>query len=281
MAKTRLYSRVILLLLVIALIITVVNTAVSVERLNKLSYTFNLITAAASSTGTGDTNLTITATTSLTNQQQTIDFGSGRVNSSCDFCEMDSNSTTVSLYSNGSNASQIIPTLANCCVSFFVVQNGFLLENTGNVNISVGYTCAGNCTSASFIGGTRSPGMGGLQIRVAPNNIAKQTNESGVTDTTNSCTGGGLKFRDTQWNITNSTSYSGGGVQGGSGNSVYTSLSSSGHWLCGNYTNAMLEPNNDRDAGVVDINITIPQDAPAGAGRSSFRLTFNGTDASG
>ena len=281
MAKTRLYSRVILLLLVIALIITVVNTAVSVERLNKLSYTFNLITAAASSTGTGDTNLTITATTSLTNQLQTINFANGRVNASCDFCEMDSNSTTVSLYSNGSNMSQMIPTLANCCVSWFVVSNGFLLENTGNVNISIGYTCSGNCTFASFIGGTRSPGMGGIQIRAAPNNIAKQSGESGVTDTTNSCTGGGILFRDIQWNITNSSSYTGGGVQGGFGNVVYTSLSSRGHWLCGNYSNAMLEPNNDRDAGVIDINVTIPQDAPSGAGPSTFRLTFNGTDSSG
>lgn len=240
----------------------------------------NFITASASSTSVGDVNLTIQSSTALSNQQGTIDFGSGRVNASCDFCQMDSNSTTVSLYSNGSNMSQLVPGLANCCAGFTLVTAGFLLENTGSSNISIGYTCTGNCTFASFIGGTRNAGIGGLELRAVPNVIALQSGETGALDTASSCPGGSTLFRDGQWNITNSSSYN-GGVQGKYGNSVYTTLSSRGHWLCGNYSNPALESDNTKDAAVIDINITIPQDAQAGAGRSSFRLTFNGTDASG
>lgn len=276
-------NRSIVILLSIALVLAVASIILNAHRFQQATAFSEMVTSAATSSGIGETNLTISSSTSLTNQNALINFGSGTVNASCDFCQMDSNQTTVSLFSNGSNLTQT-PTLANCCVSFTVVSSGFLLENTGNVNLSVGYTCTGNCTFASFLGGSRAPGMGGLEIRVAPNSIARQSGESGVVDTTVSCQGGGSTFRDTQWNITNGSDYGGSGggaVNGTGGNEVYRSLSSRGHWLCGNYTNPGLDSDNSRDAGVVDINVTIPGTAPATGVRTSFRLTFNGTDSAG
>ena len=165
----------------------------------------------------------------------------------------------------------------SCCGTWNYSQTaGFLLENTGNVNISVGYTCAGNCTHLLFIGGSRAPGMGGLEIKVTANVAARQSTESGAADSVASCVAGGTYYRDFGWNITNSTSYSVAGL-GSYGVANYTSLSAAGHWLCGNFTHSPLVSDNSKDAAVVDINVTIPTTAPATGIESIFTLTFNGT----
>jgi len=268
-------NKTIIALLLVALAITIAGTIVSINKVMELRGSYGLLTSAATSSSTGQTNLTITATTSITNQNNTINFGSGRVNASCNFCAMDSNNTVTNLYANGSNITGLAG--SQCCVSFTPVTDGFLIENTGNVNISVGYTCSGNCTHLLFIGGSRYPGMGGLEIRVVPNSIGVQVGDS-LVDSLLSCQGGGTYYRDSSWNVTNDSSYSQSAF-GGVRNSVYTSLSSLGHWLCGNNTHYPLEATNTRDAAVVDINITIPADAIGTGVQSSFTLTFNGTSA--
>lgn len=258
-------------------VVLLLLAAVVIFNVSKLSMegTGDLISGAASSSS-GEINLTITSTTSLTNQVAQMNFGSGRVNGTCSYCIMSSNNTNVSIYGNGSIFHNGDGS-ALCCVGFTRVgKTGFLLENTGNVNLSVGYTCSGNCTHAAFIGGNLASSMGGISIRVTNQLTALQSGESGATDNAASCLGGGAATRDTGWNITNSTSYdptTGLGTPG----SVYTSLSSLGHWLCGNGTSYPLSFINTNDAAVVDLNITVPHDAPGTGLLKAFTLTFNGT----
>ncbi len=272
-------NRTIVALAVVLLLIA----AVVIFNVSKLSRegAGDLISGAASSSS-GEINLSITSTTSLTNQVAQMNFGSGRVNASCSYCIMSSNNTNVSIYGNGSIFHNGDGS-ALCCVGFTRVgKTGFLLENTGNVNISIGYTCSGNCTHATFIGGNLASVMGGIDVRVTNQVTALQSGESGVTDNAASCVGGGAATRDTGWNITNSSGYLYGFTQNGSSpasGTVYTTLSSLGHWLCGNSTSYPLSFINTNDAAVVDLNITVPHDAPGTGLLKAFTLTFNGTSA--
>ena len=240
------------------------------------------LSGAASSTSLGEINLTLLSATSFTNQRTTIDFGSGYVNASCSYCGMSSSSDNISYFTNGSNLSSVGYS-NTCCVSFNTTQNlGFLLENTGNVNLSVGYTCSANCTHAGFIGGSSSlaPGMGGLELKVTQNSGALQGGEAGSTDTDGSCKGGGSGAglsHSIGWNITNSSSYINQTSYGRFGNNTYAVLSPAGHWLCGNATLFFLDSADAYDAAVIDINVTIPSTAPLTNIRNSVQLTFNGT----
>lgn len=284
-------NKTIVTLLLIALAITIAGTVVSLSKLNQLDSLFNAITGAPIAQNYGYTNITITTVTSFgLSNGTTIDFGSGAVNTSCNFCIMDSNGINSSMYTNSSETTN---TGGLCCrfsdvVGFSGPGNvGFILENTGNVNISVGYTCSGgNCTHGTFIGGSRNSNMSGLEIKVTSNSVAAQSGESGSADSSLSCVGGGAYYRSSSWNITNSSAYTscagdGGVVRNGNCTGTpearYTALSSSGHWLCGNYTHYQLAPDANFDAGIVDINITIPANATATSARTSFTLTFNAT----
>ncbi len=279
-------NKTMVLLLALALLITVASSVFTIQKINSFDQTFNVITGAPSFSF-GETNITVSSVTSLSLQAAgngtVMSFGTGYVNGTCNACIIDSNGTSSNMFANGSNTSQ--ENQAVCCVSFTVPTAGFLLENTGNTNLSVGYTCTGNCTFGTYLGGVRYPGMGGLEIKVTNNLVALQTGEEGALDTVASCRGGGALFRDSGWNITNSSAYT--SCSGAGGNIVtgnctgtpavtYTMLQSN-HYLCGNSSNFPLMSDNTQDAGVIDINLTVLTDAFATGGRSSFRLTFNGS----
>ncbi len=290
---TDISNRTIVALLVVALMVTVLSTIISVSKLSQLGGKNNyfqmkvdLVTGAQ---GAGSSNLTITSTTSLTIANASMNFGSGRVNSSCDWCwlTVGNGLSYVGGYSNGSNLSAGALSLPPCCLTFTVLSQGFFLENTGNNNVSVGYTCGGgtggapgvNCSHTNFVGGDRYPLTSGLEIRVQSGLTEGNTalsDSTGTADTVQSCTGGGSAFRGwTNWNITNATTYTGnaqGSPYNGQAN-TFQPLMSTGHWLCGNATVFPLESNNNRDSAVVDINITIPALATPGA--KGITLVFN------
>jgi hypothetical protein len=263
----------ILVLVSIALGITIVGTIISVTKIVDFD---DLFTGAV--TTTGQVNLTIASSTSLTNQNATVSFGSGRVNSSCAFCQMDSNDIRTELFSNGTNRSG-----NTCCVSFQQVTSGFLLENTGNTNLSVGYTCSDptggtNCTPTGFVGGTFFPGTHGIQIKITSNSDAGQAGETGSSDVSPSCIGGGTIINTTSWNISNASAYGySARSNAGYGEATYVAMSPVGHWLCGNATSYPLSSDNSFDAAVLDLNLTVPADAPATGIENSFTLTFNAT----
>lgn len=222
-------NNMVLSLLVATLILSAVGTFVSVSQLMGLD--FFIPVGASIYNDTGLANLSITSLTAVTNQVSVIDFGSGYVNASCMNCTMDSDS----------KHNQTGP----CCIGFYNVTNGFLLENTGNVNISLNYTCVGNCTAATFIGGTDPH----FEIRALPNLNASQSGEGGTTDTAEAC-----------WDNMSTS---------------YRDVTAEGHWLCGDLTHFNLSYANEYDAIVVDLNVTIPQDAPSGAGESNATFRFN------
>ncbi len=275
-------NRTIVALLAVALVITVIGTVVSVSKLNELGGTYNqltYLTGAAVDSSTGQTNITISSTTAMALYNGTMNFGSGRVNSSCNICGMDSNNTIMNYYVNGSITPSAVGT--GCCIGFNAVIAGFLIENTGNVNVSVGYTCAGNCTFTNFLGGGFGPAgstLNPLSFEVNSQFVRKQLGEVSDTDMFQSCVGGGTSFQGYQsnnWNITNRTA--GADSSGGFPEGANVRLSTTGHWLCGNYTSSFLLPDGPRDAAVLDINISIADNAPTTGVRSSFTLTFNAT----
>lgn len=240
-------NRTIVVLLSLAILLTISGTAVSIVKVLSLRDSYEIITGAATTTATGQANVTITATTSITNWISAVNFGSGYVNPNCTACVMDSNGQH-----NQTGA---------CCTGFTNVTNGFVLENTGNLNLSVNYSCSGNCTAAELIGGTNPQ----FEIRV------KSTftrNASGrANDTSASCMAynigtGAAIFNG--WNL--STNPEGTYVEIGTLQNAT---------LCGNTTHFPLSPNLGYDAAVVDINVSIPDDAPASGVQSSATFTFN------
>ncbi len=229
----------IFVILAVTLIITVTGTFFNLSKIYDLNYLG--LTGAATSTDQGNATITITQQTSITNNFNDIQFGSGFVNASCTVCVMDSNGTRT----------------AGCCGTFNMTNSlGFLLENTGNINLSVNYTCAGNCTAAQFIGGTNPA----FQIRVTDNFNAGQSGEVGATDTVASCQGGRNSQGTAGLNITS-----------------YIAVTAAGDYLCGNTTATgyQLSFLNTQDAFVVDLNVSVPDDAPVGTGQKITYFTFN------
>ena len=229
-------ERIIIAFLGLALIITLVGTIIQIK--DHFSSNETLLTGAASANATGTATITLSSTTAITNNVATIAFGSGYVNATgCGGrCVMDS---------NGQHNQT-----GGCCIGFSNVSSGFLLENTGNINISVNYTCSGSCTAATFIGGTAPA----FQMKTTANSVALQTGESGSTDSAPSCFGqsyGG-------WNFT----------------ANYTTITAAGDWLCGDNGNYSLDYTNSQDAAVIDINVSIPVDAPTGAQKTAT-FVFN------
>lgn len=227
--KKTVSNKTIFFLLVAALIITVIGTGVSVFKVADGNF---LITGAVTDTGT--TSVTVTSTTSITNRVPRLNFGSGYVNSSVDNC---------SLLSDGNSDD------FTTCVSFSNVTQGFLIENTGNTNVTLNWTCAGNCTAANLIGGTNPR----FEIRMTAGSLAAdQSNQQGANDTKATCAG----------NLLGTT---------------FADVSSAGGFICGNGSTYPFPFNNSADAVLIDYNLTLPEDATAGGGQKNATFTFTGT----
>ncbi|MEK6809143.1 MAG: hypothetical protein AABY40_00555 [Nanoarchaeota archaeon] len=226
-------NKTIFAILAVTLIIALTGTFVNMGRIYGIEYLG--LTGAATAADSGNATITISQSTSITNNFDFIQFGAGFVNSSCTVCVMDTNGIIT----------------AACCGTFNQSNNlGFLLENTGNVNLSVNYTCTGSCAAAEFIGGTNPA----FQIRATNNSFATQAGEISAADTLGSCNND--LFRG--FNITN---YS-------------VSVAASGHWLCGNGSVFPLDFTDNQDAFVVDLNVSVPSDAPTAAIRNAT-FVFN------
>ena len=222
-------NKTIFFLLIAALIITVIGTGVSVFKTTGGNF---LITGAVTDTGT--TSVTVTATTSITNQVPRLNFGSGYVNISAENC---------SLLSDGNSDD------STRCISFSNVTQGFLIENTGNTNVTLNWTCAGNCTAANLIGGTNPR----FELRMTAGSLAAdQSNQQGANDTKATCAG----------NLAGTT---------------FADVNSAGAFICGNGSTYPFPFNNSADAVLVDFNLTLPEDAAAGGGQINATFTFTGT----
>ncbi|MBW2984268.1 hypothetical protein KY361_04085 [Candidatus Woesearchaeota archaeon] len=210
-------------LLLLAIVISLAGTLVSLNKIGRLGFS---ITGMAINTSTGTAQLTVGVLTELTNQIPTINWGTGYVAGNATDCTMDSEGTF------------------SGCVGFTPQYEGFLLENTGNVNLSVNYTSDKN--ASEFINGT-SPLF---QLKVNENSVEQQNNETSALDSVASCGGA--------WTP-----------------GTYTDVTKSGSYLCGDSTTYPLSSEADKDAAVVDIKVRVPEDAPTGT--KTAVLTFTGT----
>ncbi|MCX6706860.1 MAG: hypothetical protein NT001_01825 [Candidatus Woesearchaeota archaeon] len=133
----------ILLLLVVA--ISLGGTLVSLNRLKGLEAA-SPVTGMALYTATAGVNITITSTTAINFTTNYVNFGTGTVNGTCGYCNMYTNNHSVANFSS-------------CCNGFAntaSASSGFILENIGNMNVSIGMNSTNN--AVTFIGGTTSPG---------------------------------------------------------------------------------------------------------------------------
>ncbi len=243
----RISNKTIAVLLVIALAITISGTFVSIYKLVSLPG-YNFFTGGVTlNTTTGSSTITVRSITQITNQVSTIAFGSGYVNDSCSYCYIDSN-----VGINGGNVS--------CCVSFTNVTRGFLIENTGNFNVTLNFTCTGSCNSSSFVNGTK-PWFQFQMTNVSdPAAGSSKQNTSGdtVLDTRGSCNNGA----ELGWNYSNWNNMSyGADLCGTSGSTAYG-----------------FTYNSTADAVIMDLLVGIPEDSRAGI-QQTANLTFNGVSA--
>ena len=251
---TTISNKTIIGLLTVALLITVAGTVISVSKLRQYNSGLSMVSGAVTDTAGGNATITIASVTHISNSQATIAFGSGYLNGSgaCSVCRLDSNGTRDNL---------------TCCVSFTTVTNGFQLENTGNENLSVNFSCAGSCTNLTFIT------AGAFEIKVRNSTGRYQTGEVGVRDTNSSCIGvegvsAGLYAGGWNgWNITQ-------GATERQTENFYVPMSASA-WLCGNSTTYPLEYADTYDAAVIDLNVTITPSTTAGAGAQTATFTFS------
>jgi len=213
-------------LLVAVMFVSLGGTLISLERMGKAGIA---ITGRATDTDTGVAQLELTSVTELTNHVPAINWGSGYVDSAYTNCTMDSEGN-----------------LGSGCVSFTSQSNGFLLENTGNTNLSVNYTSDKDATT--FIGGTNSK----FQLKVNENSVEGQSGENSTQDTVASCGGA--------WTP-----------------ATYTDITTGGSYLCGSGSSYPLSFEASEDAAVVDIRVVVPEDAPLG--QKNATLTFTGTSA--
>jgi len=122
-------------LLVVAIVISVGGTMISLTRLNSLQYTgFTL-----SNSPQGTANLTINSSLVLTFVVSNVDFGTGYTNDTgagMEYCIIDTNGTNPS----------------GDCVGFNSNVGPFELQNDGNRNLTV--TLSANKNASDFITGT-------------------------------------------------------------------------------------------------------------------------------
>jgi hypothetical protein len=220
-------------LLMVALVITVVGTVISVNKINSMDSGYLDLTGAATSTS-GTTTLQVDSNTAIVGIVTALDFGNGYVNSSDTACVLNSEGQ------RESNAS---------CVGFNNLTQGFLIENTGNKNVSLNMSCTGNCSAADFIGGT-SPEF---NYKVTSANTANdQSGQSSSNDTAVSC--------DEGWH-----------------NATYSpvgQLNTNAYYICGDATSFNFSYGAALDAVVVDFNVTIPDDANQTGSNLSATFTF-------
>ncbi|MBI2668503.1 hypothetical protein HYX14_01545 [Candidatus Woesearchaeota archaeon] len=246
--------------------ITLIGTIATISRLGYIERSYGVVTGAlpGSQNGTGTSTLTVIAFAAISNDFNTIQFGSGYTNNSGGGpCVMATNNKA------GTSTSGMIFSNVTTCVSFNNSNDkGFLLENTGNVNISVNYTCSGSCIATTFIGGATSDGFPFFELAISPKTVANHsTPEVGSNDTAMSC---GNRFNN------GSSGGNGGNFERNNSNinQSYFNVSVGGQFLCGSAAEYPLESVDTQDAFVINLNVSLPRYVvPGGAKTATF--TFN------
>jgi len=231
-------NRAVMALLIATIVISLGGTFISLTTINNRLVGLGLtpITGLVMAPNATAT-LTVQTTSSIKFSQATVAFGTGYVNSSGGYtlCTL----STLDAVNIG-------------CEDFNEVSNGFTIENDGNTNLTA--ELKSNVSAATFIGGSAN-----FRWNVT-------LNESG------SCVNASANGNGAIWpNTTNSSDCGDGNMStlndcGG----FFEEVSTSYKVIC-----PRLLYDNDNDALNVDINVTVPVDAPSGDKLAG--LTVRGT----
>ncbi len=191
---------------------------------------------------TGTATVTIEASGSVRFAVNAINFGTGKVNTSA-------GNTQCILDSNGTNES-------NRCINFTAQFGNLSLENDGSTNVTV--QLASNVDAVSFLGGSSS---------LAQFRYVVQNNE---TDSCRNGTGGGGAVTPT---ATMNCTMGKAGITTGNCTVFPTSWMDVNTTAPGTTICQRLLYNQTDDSIGIDINISIPFDAPAGVKTATFTAT--------
>ena len=225
------------LLAALALALVVITLTTQYTLLH--SYPGIAITGLAS-TDAGQVTLTLQTTGSVRFAVSSINFGTGKVNTS-------NGNTQCILDTNGTNSS-------TQCINFTASFGNFTLENDGSTNVSVQLAFSAN---ESFLGGTTSLAKYRYTVMLNETNACKNgtggNSQAAIDAPSGNCTqitgaGGNCTVNPTSWTNVN--------------------ITGSGTTICG-----MLMPEEANDSIAIDINFTIPYDAPSGLKTSVLTAT--------
>ncbi|MBD3313204.1 hypothetical protein GF345_02060 [Candidatus Woesearchaeota archaeon] len=204
-------------LLVLTLVVSLGGTMISLSRLSSITSITGLATETANVSVYVDTEAAINFTTNATN------FGSGYVHPDCTFCNM---------YTKTNQHANFTDT--DCCVGTPGLHDPatpLVLENSGNVNVSVTFDFSDNATdgdNGGLLGGTDPL----FQIYV---------------------------YESEEYACVNATGLPGTGINS-TWNNTFATVPTGDELVCN-----IFQPEQDQDELNISINITVPEDSKKGS----------------
>ncbi|MCH8003660.1 MAG: hypothetical protein IH934_03425 [Nanoarchaeota archaeon] len=229
-------NRTIMVLLVATIVVSLGGTFISLSAVNNRLTSIGLAPITGFATVPNATaTVTIVGASSIFFSQATVAFGSGSVDTAGGF----NNCTLSTLDQNQEGAN------SGCSSGFLEVSNGFTIENDGNTNLSVELRT--NQTAEQFIG----IGSALFLWNVTVNESGSCVNKSGTN-------------RDVVEPNTTSSDTCGGSGPNDCG-AIFEAVSAGATSAANKNICPSLLFKDTSDALNIDINISIPSDAPTGA----------------
>jgi len=135
-------NKVLVGLLVVAIVVSLVGTLVSLDKLGKVSMPLQTITGAVTDTGTA--TITIAGVAAIKVVDNAIDFGSGYVNASCTAAFLSSDGETLDTTNCWLNSTGDVPA---------AVDDHHTVENNGTVPINISAALS-DANASDFLCGT-------------------------------------------------------------------------------------------------------------------------------
>ena len=219
-----------LVLVVVTLIVAIGGTYFTVSAINNklVNLGFTPITGFALIPN-GTATLSVTTTSSIVFTSGTVDFGTGNVNTSAGF-----NNCSLITIPNGQGAG--VNNIG--CAAFNTVSNGFTIENDGNTNLSV--TLRSNVSASQFIGSSTAGFLWNVTINESSSCYNVSGSDIAVSPNTTSNCGSDL-------------------IGANNCGGMFETVSTTAKTIC-----PRLRYEDANDALDIDINVTVPVDAPTG-----------------
>ena len=234
-------------MLLVALVVSVVGTVVTVDRLGDLSV--NKFTLTGAATGDGQGNITIDQTVSIDLVHAVINFGSGEVNST--FALLQTNGT--GLVSGG---------------NWSINNDEFFIENDGTAKVNI------TLVSTKASGNDQTSGAN-AESYICGTGTETQCSENDNTGDVGTATSFAYLGTDDGTMGTGESSEPGScvtwDVTEGDFNEI--ALNSTQYKLCG-----CMNSDDSNNAIAVDLEVGVPKDAPAGL--KTATITFTGSSTS-